>query len=140
MNGIGAGLGALGFWGFIAAIVVAGIWYAIRQKEAQHETLRHMIDSGQAIDPALMDKLLSATGGSSKSVDRDLKIAGLIVLSLGPGLAIFGILIGQGAEEWLLPILGVAALVGFIGLGLLVASRAVNRMYKENDTSPPGQS
>ena len=46
MEGLGAGLAAPAFWGFIAAVVGGGIWYAVREKEAQHETLRRMIDSG----------------------------------------------------------------------------------------------
>ena len=42
MEGISVseGLAALGFWTFIAAIIVAGIWDGIRKREAQHETLR----------------------------------------------------------------------------------------------------
>ena len=49
MEGISVseGLAALGFWTFIAAIIVAGIWDGIRKREAQHETLRRMIESGQ---------------------------------------------------------------------------------------------
>ena len=30
MEGLGAGLAAMAFWGFIAAVVVGGIWYAVR--------------------------------------------------------------------------------------------------------------
>ena len=42
----------------------------------QHETLRRVIESGQPIDQTLMDRLL----GGEKRVDRDLKVAGLIVM------------------------------------------------------------
>ncbi len=38
MEGLGAGLSALAFWGFIAAVVVAGIWYSVRERQAQYET------------------------------------------------------------------------------------------------------
>ena len=31
--GLGAGLAAIAFWGFIAIIVVGGMWYSIREKE-----------------------------------------------------------------------------------------------------------
>ena len=55
MDGIGGGLAALAFWGFIGSIVVAGIWYGIREREAQHETFRRVIESGQPVDQALMD-------------------------------------------------------------------------------------
>ena len=56
---LGAGLAALAFWGFIATVVVAGIWYDIRKREAQQETLRRMFESGRPMDDALMDKLLA---------------------------------------------------------------------------------
>ena len=54
--GLGAGLAALAFWGFISSVVVAGIWYAVREREAQHETVRRLVESGQSIDSELMDK------------------------------------------------------------------------------------
>lgn len=135
MEGIdlGAGLGALGFWGFLAAVTVAAIWYYARKREAQHETLRRMIESGQPIDHALVDKLLSLSGGGSEHLDRDLKISGLITLFIAPGLALMGWFISQESEQALLPLLGVSALVGFIGIGLLVASKAVRGSDREND-------
>ena len=84
--GIGAGLAALAFWGFIAAVVVAGIWYGICEREAQHETLRRLVESGQPLKPGLMDALL----GTNKRLDRNLKAAGLILLFAAPGVALFG--------------------------------------------------
>ena len=135
MDGLGAGLGALGFWAFLAAVVVAGIWYGIRQKDAQHETLRKMIASGESIDHALMDKLLSSTAGGNKNIARDLNIGGLIVVFAGLGLALLGIFIGIDHGEWLLPLLGVGALVSFVGIGLLVAAKAVKRLQGENGGS-----
>ncbi|MDP6552171.1 MAG: hypothetical protein QF574_08280 [Arenicellales bacterium] len=81
--GIGAGLGAIAFWGFLAVCVAAGIWDSIRKREAQHETLRRLIESGQPIDQELMDRLL----GRDKRLDRDLKAAGLITVFCAPGTA-----------------------------------------------------
>jgi hypothetical protein len=131
MDGIGGGLAAMAFWGFIAAVVVGGMWYAIREREAQHETLRRIIESGQPVDQALMDKVL----GGDRVVHRDLKIGGLIVLFVAPGLAVLGWFISFVAEEALMPLLGVAALVAFVGVGLLIASKVAERAYRENDPS-----
>ena len=50
MEGLGAGLASLAFWGFIAAVVVGGMWYALRERQAQYETIRSLIESGQTID------------------------------------------------------------------------------------------
>ena len=132
MEGLGAGLVALAFWGFIAAVVVAGIWYGIRERQAQHETLRHMIDSGKPIDQALMDKVL----GGDRQVHRDLRIGGLIVLCAAPGMALLGWFISRIAEPALMPLLGVAALMVFVGIGLLAASRTAEKASREETRSP----
>ncbi len=135
--GLGAGLGALGFWAFIAAVVIAGIWYAIREREAKHETLRRMIESDKAIDQALMEKLLSLNGGGSKRLDHDLKVSGLIVLFVAPGVALLGWFIGLQSEDVLLPLLGAAALIACVGIGLLVAAKSIERSYQEEDAAAP---
>lgn len=129
---LGLGLAAMAFWAFIAACVVGGIWDSIRKREAQHETLRRMIESGQDVDQALMDKLL----GTAKQVDRDLKIGGLIVVCVAPGLAALGIFVSQQNPDALFPLLGVAALVACVGIGLLVASYVVGRSYREGTAAP----
>ena len=129
----GAGLGALGFWLFIAAIVAVGVWDNIRKRDAQHETLRRIIESGQSIDEELTDKLLTLTGGS-KTLERDMWVSGLIVLSIAPGLAVFGWVMSLVVEEELLPImLAVSALLVFLGAGFLVVARLIRRWHREND-------
>lgn len=119
------GLAAFGFWMFIAAVSVGGIWDGVRKREAEHETLRRMIESGKTPDQELIDKLL----GHRKDPARDLKVAGLIVVFTGLGLALMGWLIGINEPNAILPLLGVAGLVGFIGIGLLVAGRFVERAH-----------
>ncbi len=132
--GIGAGLGAIGFWGFIAAVVVAGIWYDLRRKEARHETVRRLIESGQKLDDATLDKLMSAgSSGESENLARDLKVSGLIVIFVAPGLAVMAWFLGQLNENAFLPVLGAAFLVGFVGIGLLVAAKAA---ANGNSTNP----
>ncbi len=139
--GIGAGLGVLAFWGFIAATVLGGMWYGIREREAQHETLRRIIESGHPIDNALVDKLLSLTGGGNKYLARNLKVFGLVTLSVAPGLAVFGWIMAREFADVLLPImLAVSALVGCIAIGLLVASYVVGRWYSEEDRAAPNLS
>ncbi len=126
------GLAAFGFWLFIGAATVAGIWDGIRKREAQHETLRRMIEAGKPPDQALTNKLL----GTSKDMSRDLTVGGLITLSVAPGLALMGYLIDEGA---FMPLLGVGALVACIGIGLLVAAKFAQRSApKDSDFSSLG--
>lgn len=124
LNSLGGGLAAFGFWGFVAAIVVAGMWYDMRIRQARQETLRRMIESGQTADRELIDKL----AGGNTHLDRNLKVAGLVLLALAPGVAVLGWLLSYLAAWAFLPLLGVAVLVLCIAVGLLIASRAVERM------------
>jgi hypothetical protein len=130
MEGAGGGLGALGFWLFIAAIIVAGTWYDIRRKDAQQETLRRLVESGRDLDPDLIEQLLNA--GGSKSLERDLKVAGLITLSVAPGLLILGATLSFLTEGVLLPLLGVSLLVTCVGCGLYAAAKLVERRYPDH--------
>jgi len=132
---LGAGLAALAFWGFIASVVVAGIWFDIRKREAQHETVRRLVESGQPINQELMDKLLVLSDGKSKRLDRDFKITGLIMLPAAVGLAVFGLILGTAYPQSQLPLLGAAALVACIGLGFLWVSKVVGRWYSTDNDS-----
>jgi hypothetical protein len=98
-----------------------GIWYGIRERGMQHATVRRMIESGQPVDQVLQGKLL----GGGNQLGLYLKVAGIICLSASPGLAALGWFISQDSPWWLLPILGAAALVGCISVGLLLASKMV---------------
>jgi len=132
---LGAGLAALAFWGFIASVVVAGIWFDIRKREAQHETVRRLVESGQPINQELMDKLLALSDGKSERLDRNLKIAGLIMLPVAIGIAIFGLVLGTAFPQSQIPLLGAAALVACIGFGLLWVSKIVERWYLSDGDS-----
>ena len=124
-------LGALGFWIFIAAIVVAGIWFDAQKREIQQETLRRIVESGKEIDAAMLDKLIAAGEGDSRS-DQDLKTSGVIMISIAPGLAIMGWFMSALAEPLLKILLGAAFLVAFIGIGMMVAGKISERGYREN--------
>ncbi len=135
----GEGLGALGFWLFIATIIAVGVWSSIRKRESQHETIRRAIESGQDIDPELADKLLTLTGTGSKELDRDLKVSGWIVLFLAPGMVLLGYGLSM-VEEGIFPILlGVSGLMVFLSMGMFVAAYVVKRWYS-SDVDSTGNS
>jgi hypothetical protein len=124
--GIGAGLGAIGFWAFVAVIIVAGIWDSQKKRDAKLETVRRLLEHQRDVDPALIERLLSMHG-SDKPAARDLMVGGIVALSAAPGLAGLGWALSFVASAAMYPLLGVAALAGCVGIGLLVAARQVHR-------------
>jgi hypothetical protein len=126
---LGAGLAALAFWGFIAAVVVAGIWYDIRKRESQQETIRRIVESGQPIDDQVMNRLLSAGKGGSERLDRAFALTAMIILPASLGLAFLALILGKAYAEAMLPILGAAALVACVGIGFFVAARFARRWH-----------
>ena len=124
-----AGLGALGFWLFIAVVVGGGIWYDAKRKEIQQETLRRIVESGKHIYPAVIDRVVGTS--DAKELERDLKIGALIVLAAAPGLFVFSLFLGMISPEARMAVMGASGLVAFIGGGLLMASRLVERRYAD---------
>ena len=125
------GLGVFGFWMFLAAIVVAGIWFDARKRESQQETLRRVVESGQSLDPAMIDKMINA-GAEHERTDRDLKVAGIIVMFVAPGLVVMGWGLSQFREGMFTLMLGVAGLVGLVGIGLYVSGRLYEQWQSED--------
>ena len=123
--GLGAGLAAMGFWLFIGAAAVAGIWSEIREKEAKQRTLQKLIENEDKINADTMEKFLRLSEGSKEDLDRSLKVGGIILMFVSPGLALLGWLISLQSPNALFPLLGVALLVLCISLGLLLAAKFV---------------
>lgn len=129
MEGLGGGLASLAFWGFVAACVISGVWDGVKKREVQHETLRRLIESGKPIDPVLLDKVL---GEQANKLDRDLRIGGIVMISISAGIGILSFF----QPRLLLPLLGVAALVCCFGIGLLIASVYAKRWQQRNADTP----
>ena len=125
------GLGALGFWLFIAAVVVGGMWIDFRKRESQQESLRRLVESGKELDHELIDKVLAASGDKTRT-DQDLKIAGLIVLFVAPGLLVLGWFMASFAAEMWPLMKGVSGLVAFVAIGLLIAGKISERWYRQD--------
>jgi hypothetical protein len=131
MDGFGAGLAALAFWGFIASIVVAGIWDGARKREAEHETLRRMIESGKPVDEALLTKLMV---GEPKHPHRDLAVGAIVLFSIAVGVAVLAAVLENPV------VFGAAAICACIAAGLLVASIYVRRTQGTDDARARQQS
>lgn len=126
-----AGYAALGFWLFLAAVVVAGIWSDARKRESQQETLRRVVESGQQLDVAVIDRMLGAKGGDERA-DQELKVAGVIVMFVSPGLSILGWFLARINDKVFGLMIGVSLLVLIVGIGLYVAGMMTERWQRQD--------
>ena len=135
MEGLGFGLASFAFWAFVASCVVGGIWYSIREKEAQHETLRRIIESGKDVDAEVIDRIMS-DGGKSET---DFRIGAYITMSVAPGLALlgYGLEVATGNDEIFTIMLAVSGLVFFVSIGLLVAAKVQERSQASKSSETP---
>lgn len=119
---------SLGFWIFLAAIIVASIWSGARQRSEKHETLRRIVEKTGTVDEARLRELFREdSDGEAKPGFgyRFLRISGTIVMFVGAGIAMFFLiptLIGRPVEWWFGG-LAISAGVAMTGLGLFFASR-----------------
>ncbi len=126
-----AGLAALGFWLFLAAMVVANVLAASRRRESQQETLRRVVESGQQLDVAVIDRMLGASKGNERP-DRDLKVAGIITMFVSPGLVILGWFLGRFNDKIFELMIGVSLLVLIVGIGLYVAGKMTESWQRKD--------
>ena len=127
------GLAALGFWIFIAMCVLSNVWSDIRKRESQQETLRRIVESGQKIDAALIDKMVGSVNKRKPNAGRELKVAGIITMSVAPGLYLLGYFITGLDLERLRVFVGLSLLVGLVGIGIYVAGMMSARWRKQDE-------
>ena len=125
MGEIATGLGVLGFWLFIGALIVMAIWSDSKRKESQQETLRRVVESGQDVDLEVIDRMIGRSDIAQQA--RGLKAAGLITTATAVGLLVFGVVLGTFDTTAMVTLGGVAAMIACIGAGLLFASRSMGR-------------
>jgi hypothetical protein len=127
-----SGFATLGFWMFVAFLVVCNVWSNIRRRESQQETLRRIVESGQTIDAALIDKMVGSVKRKSQA-GRELKVAGIITLSVSPGLFLLGYFVSDGDPERLRAFIGISLLVGIVGIGIYIAGIMSARWHKQDE-------
>lgn len=96
-------------------IVVAALYFRHQQQKLWHETARLALEKGQPLPPRSAEE----TGG--RSIAHDLR-SGLILIGLGIGLYFF---LGRG----------IAFIVGFIGVALVLYAALIAIFAK--DKNPP---
>ena len=113
------------FWMFIGAICVAGIIADYQKRRLNVELLRTLIEKGQALDPALVTKLISPDALNERVDPADLKLGGIITTASGVGIFLMSYSISRLAPVALYPIMAGGTVVICVGIGLLIGARAM---------------
>ncbi len=116
---------AIAFWVFVGVCAVAGIVGDYKKRQAALAPLRAAIERGQQIDPAVVERLMAPDDRGSKLEPIYLQVGGIVTVAAGIGVAILAFFMAQIAPIALYPILGGGIVAVCVGVGLIVAARAV---------------
>lgn len=105
----------------IAAIVVVPSWFKSRERRDLQETVRHALDKGQELPAELVETIARSTRKPPATAHTDLR-TGVIWLAIAAGVATFGWLVGFEDGEAVYPLMGMAAVPGFLGLAFVILS------------------
>ena len=122
------------FWIFIAAVVVAGIWYAYARNRETQKTIRAAIDKGTPLDDALVEKLLARDSGRPS----DYYTGGIVCLACAIGLPILGYFVEKVGPGSFYPIAGAGILVGLVGIGLILSGMLIGRRNRNVNNTGRG--
>jgi hypothetical protein len=128
---------AIAFWVFVGTVAVAGIVTDYKRRRLNIDLLRYSIEKGQPIDPALIDKLIGEERLERGVKPDDLQMAGIITTASGVGLCILAVFIKQVADWALYPIMGSGLLVICVGIGLIIAAKALRASKQRASKNSP---
>ncbi len=98
----------------IAVVYALALMFKARHRVQIQQTVRQAIDKGQELTPELLEQLGQSGAGPHSDLRR-----GVIAVSVGLGIALFGLILGeQDAVRPLVAIGAVPLLIGIAYLGL----------------------
>jgi Flp pilus assembly protein TadB len=134
MHSLGWSFVGVAFWIFMAVAAVAGIVAEYKKRQLELEPLRAAIERGQQLDPAIIERLMAREQREQELNPMYLQVGGIIAIAAGVGLAALAGFIAQVQPRALFPTLGVGVLVICVGVGLVVAARAIERHRRQART------
>jgi hypothetical protein len=138
MRMVGPAIVGVAFWIFVTVAAVAGIVGDYKRRRLELETLRIALERGQTLDPALLERLMSRPRQDQRPLEPlPLRVGGIITIAAGVGIALLSPFIRLLALVAFLPVLGAGVLVVCIGVGLLLAARAVQQHAERSARRTP---
>ncbi|HTV51302.1 MAG TPA: DUF6249 domain-containing protein [Steroidobacteraceae bacterium] len=119
------------FWLFVALAAVFGMYFDYRRRKLQVESLRIAAEHGERLDPQLLSRLIAESrppeSESPQELAPYLQIGGIITIASGAGVGLLAFFVAHVWPVALYPTLGAGVLAVCIGIGLLVAARALRK-------------
>ena len=129
----------IAFLAFVTVCAVTGIIADYKKRKAALEPLRAAIERGQQLDPALVERLIAPEKSSSGLAPMSLMVGGIIASAAGVGVVILSVFLDRVDSNALSPVMGGGILVLCVGIGLMLAARAVERYRQRHATGPNGR-
>lgn len=129
----------IAFLAFVTVCAVTGIIADYKKRKAALEPLRAAIERGQQLDPALVERLIAPEKSSSGLAPMSLMVGGIIASAAGVGVVILSVFLDRVDSNALYPVMGGGILVLCVGIGLMLAARAVERYRQRHATGPNGR-
>ena len=120
--------GQLVFWGVIALISICAMWTSYLGRLEIEKTIRKAIESGAVLDPVTVARLKSSAGGQTPSY---IVVAGIIIVAASFGMVALAFAILSDDPSAFVPMLGISALLGAIGIGVIVGGAWMLRQRYE---------
>ena len=117
----------LGLWVFMSVAAVAGMISDYKKRQLELEPLRAAIERGQHLEPAIIERLMAREQREQELNPLYLQVGGIIAIAAGCGLAALSWFVSQVIPRAMYPLLGAGALVICVGVGLIVAARAIDQ-------------
>jgi hypothetical protein len=134
----GAYLIGVAFWMFIGAVAIAGMITDYQKRRLNVELLRTLIEKGQALDPALVTKLILPEARDQRADPADLKLGGIITTASRVGIFLMSYFISRLAPVALYPVMAGGTVVICVGIGLLIGAKVMADTREEqlNKSAP----
>ena len=121
----GAYLVGVAFWLFIGMVAVAGIIADYQKRRLNVDLLRTLVEKGQALDPAVVTRLISPDSTDGSVDPLYLKVGGIIVTAAGVGVFAMSFFIARIAPVALYPIMAGGIVTICVGIGLLIGAKVL---------------
>lgn len=111
-------LGPMFFFLAVFGIVAVTMWRRLSVERERQQTIRLAIERGQALDAALVEKMLAPPPSRPARPPSNPFTWPVAITSTGVGLGAFSLFMFQIEPDAFWPIMGMASMVAIIGLGL----------------------